>query len=195
MPDNTFFLNVSNNNLTTLEGLNRHETLVRLYADNNQISNLLGLEGTAFKEDFEVLSLRNNKLKQIPIYLLTKTLDKSPRGKALFFAGNKLNCDCNSAKELRLWLLGHQNSIKDYDMIMCENMPENVTQLSEAKLCQSKHDAMDYIFYLIGLEVLLLLALIFKVSYDYYVFKTQSYLPWPANKMPKLPCDWLCESG
>lgn len=165
-----------------------------LYADNNPISSLLDLEGTGFKDDFTLLSLKNNKLKQIPIYLLTKTLDKSPMGKVLYFAGNELNCDCNSATELRIWLLSHQNSVKDYDLIKCENLPDTVIHLQESKLCQSKHDAMDYIFYLIAAEVLLLLALILKVSYDYYVFKTQSYLPWPANKMPKLPCDWLCES-
>lgn len=165
-----------------------------MYLDNNQISSLLDLEGTAFKDDFEVLSLRGNKLKQIPIYLLTKTIDKSPLGKRLYFANNRLNCDCNSATELRLWLLGHKVSVKDYDLIKCDNLPDTVIQLMEAKLCQSKHEAMDYIFYLIAAEVLLLLALILKVSYDYYVFKTQSYLPWPANKMPKLPCDWLCES-
>lgn len=152
------------------------------------------LEGTEFKEEFEVLSLRRNKLKLIPIYLLSNTLDKSPRGKALYFGGNKLNCDCNSATELKLWLLGHKNSVLDYDDIQCENMPGFVTQLQDQSLCQSKHDAMDYIFYVIAAEVLLLLALILKVSYDYYIFKTQSYLPWPANKMPKLPCDWLCES-
>lgn len=177
-----------------MRGLNLHEDLNELIADHNQISSLLDLEGTAFKEDFRLLSLRGNKLKQIPMYLLTNTLDKDPGLKGLFFEGNKLNCDCNSATELKLWLLGHQSSVKDYDRIGCENLPDTVIHLQEAKLCQSKHDAMDYILYLIAAEVLLLLALILKVSYDYYVFKTQSYLPWPANKMPKLPCDWLCET-
>lgn len=141
-----------------------------------------------------MLFLRRNKLKQIPIYLLDNTMDKNPQGSLLYFAGNRLNCDCNSAKVVRLWLLGNKEHIKDYDEIMCENIPQNVTQLSEIKLCQSKHDWTDYIFYLIAAEVLLLLVLVLKVSYDYYVFKTQSYLPWPANKMPKLPCDWLCET-
>lgn len=167
---------------------------MQLYADYNQISSISDLEGTDFKDNFEKLSLQGNKLKQIPMYLLTKTLDNNPLAKEVHFAGNKLNCDCNTATELRQWLVDHKTSIKDIDQIECENLPEKVLQLKEATLCQSKHDAMDYIFFLIAAEVLLLLALILKVSYDYYVFKTQSYLPWPANKMPKLPCDWLCES-
>jgi hypothetical protein len=72
-------------------------------------------------------------------------------------------------------------------------MQPKVVDLSEIKLCQSQHDWADYIYYLIAAEIILLLLLIFKVSYDYWVFKTAGYLPWPASKMPKLPCDWLCE--
>ena len=84
--------------------------------------------------------------------------------------------------------------MQDYDKILCENMNQRVSELSEMKLCQSHHDWTDYILYLITGEVILLVALIMKVSYDYWVFKTAGYLPWPASKMPKLPCDWLCES-
>lgn len=69
-----------------------------------------------------------------------------------------------------------------------------MVDLEEAKFCQSQHDSTDYIYYLIAAEVFMLVALIMKVSYDYWIFKTAGYLPWPANKMPKLPCDWLCES-
>lgn len=181
--------------LTNLRGLNLYPELSRLYADNNHINNLQDLEGTAFQDKFLVLSLQNNRFKQIPIYLLSTPLDKNPLAKMVYFSGNKLNCDCKSATELKRWLEEHKKSVIDYDKIQCENIQEHVANLEETKLCQSKHDAMDYMFYLIAGEVLLLLALILKVSYDYYVFKTQSYLPWPANKMPsKLPCDWLCES-
>lgn len=73
-------------------------------------------------------------------------------------------------------------------------MKQKVIDLSEIKLCQSHHDWTDYIYLLITVEVILLLSLIMKVSYDYWVFKTAGYLPWPANKMPKLPCDCLCDS-
>lgn len=93
-----------------------------------------------------------------------------------------------------MWLLSRPNHIKDYDQILCNNMKQKVLDLSEMKLCQSQHDWTDYIYYLISAEIMLLLALVMKVSYDYWVFKTAGYLPWPASKMPKLPCDWLCES-
>lgn len=48
-------------------------------------------------------------------------------------------------------------------------------------------------YYVIAAELSVLLLLIGKVSYDYWVFKTAGYLPWPASKMPKLPCDWVFE--
>lgn len=90
--------------------------------------------------------------------------------------------------------MARQSHIPDVDKIGCENMKQKVKDLSEVKLCQSQHDWTDYIYYLITLEILLLMAMITKVSYDYWVFKTAGYLPWPASKMPKLPCDWLCET-
>lgn len=152
---------------------------------------------------------------QIPEYFLSNVLDNHDVGRIIFLGGNELNCDCNSAKTLKVksklkpnnlllkpicfffsqyWLLEHNRDIPDYNSIKCRNLPQNVMELREKKLCQSPHDWTDYIYYLIATEVILLIALITKVSYDYWVFKTAGYLPWPASKMPKLPCDWLCES-
>lgn len=94
----------------------------------------------------------------------------------------------------QLWLIARRSHIPDYEEIACENMPQNVHELKEMKLCQSQHDWTDYIYYLITLEVFLLIALIMKVTYDWMIFKSAGYLPWPASKMPKLPCDCLCET-
>lgn len=65
--------------------------------------------------------------------------------------------------------------------------------LNPSTLCQSTSDWTDYVYYIITFQVLLLVGLIAKVFYDYWIFKTAGYLPWPASKMPKMPCDWLCE--
>lgn len=76
---------------------------------------------------------------------------------------------------------------------MCENIPGKLIDLAESKVCPQTKDCTDYIYYVIAIEVILLFGLIAKVFYDYWVYKTAGYLPWPASEMPKLPCDWLCE--
>lgn len=91
----------------------------------------------------------------------------------------------------QVWL---QTRILDSDEVLCENVKEKVVDLEPSKMCVYPGDWTDYIYYIIATEVVLLISLIAKVSYDYWIFKTAGYLPWPANKMPKLPCDWLCET-
>lgn len=119
-------------------------------------------------------------------------IDRNYNPKQLKFGKNYLKCDCNKAKALKVWLLTKQKHIPDFDEIYCEDT-SRVVDLDLSKLCQSEKHWTDYIYYIITAEVLLLVFLIAKVSYDYWVFKTAGYLPWPASKMPKLPCDWLCE--
>lgn len=94
-----------------------------------------------------------------------------------------------------MWLQTKSDFIKDYKEIMCDTDEGDirVVDIDPSKYCQSNEDWTDYIYYIIAAEVFLLVSLIAKVSYDYWVFKTAGYLPWPASKMPKLPCDWLCE--
>lgn len=194
VPENTIALNITNNNITTLKIQDPSFNNIReLYADNNQITSITELEGTHFLDNLVALSLRNNKLKTLPTYVLSNIFDRNPSTKQVHLGLNKLTCDCNSAKNLKIWLL--TKNIRDYDEIMCENYPLKVIQLDPAKLClhQDNQDWKDYIYYIITGEVLLLVCLVLKVSYDYWVFKTAGYLPWPASKMPKLPCDWLCE--
>lgn len=131
---------------------------------------------------------------QLETYLLSNIkFDRNYNPRYLKLGLNNLHCDCNTAKDLKVWLMTKQNHIPDYDEIRCDNMDFKVLELNPSKLCQSHQDWTDYISYIITAEVLLLVGLIAKVFYDYWVFKTAGYLPWPASKMPKLPCDWLCE--
>lgn len=196
LPNNTIALNISNNNISELRIDNAIYANIReLYADNNQITSILSLEGTKFIDNFVALSLRNNKLKFLPTYMLSNIFDRNSIQRSVHLGLNKLHCDCNTAKVLKVWLSTKAKNIPDYDEIMCENLENlKVIKLDHSKICyQDQQDWTDYIYYIITAEVLLLVCLVLKVSYDYWVFKTAGYLPWPASKMPKLPCDWLCE--
>ena len=115
LPENTISLNVSNNKISNLSELRDNPSyfhIVTLFADNNLISSILDLEGTKFLENFSQLGLRSNRIRAIPIYLLTNTLEKNPNEKMLFLGGNFLHCDCNSAKVLRMWLLAKQSHVQ-----------------------------------------------------------------------------------
>ncbi|KAJ8922179.1 hypothetical protein NQ315_004114 [Exocentrus adspersus] len=196
LPPNTISLNISNNNITSLKELSdpSYQYLMFLYADNNQISTIQHMEGTKFMSNFMGLSLKNNKIKMFETYLLSNIKFYRTSGNRFIYLGqNKLHCDCQTAKEFKVWLLSKLENVLDYEEIRCENMDAKIIELDQTKLCQSQQDWTDYIYYIITAEVLLLVSLIAKVSYDYWVFKTAGYLPWPASKMPKLPCDWLCE--
>ncbi|XP_015122047.1 protein halfway [Diachasma alloeum] len=196
LPRNTIALNVSYNNITVLDYLSTnhwYEDLREFYADYNNISSINKLEGSKFLDNYAFLSLRYNKIKSLPTYILSLNgPDKNyALSKAVKLGGNALHCDCNTAKHLKGWL---QARILDADEVLCEKIKERVTELDASKMCVYPGDWTDYIYYIIATEVLLLISLVAKVSYDYWVFKTAGYLPWPANKMPKLPCDWLCET-
>lgn len=196
LPANTVFLNVSHNNITSLEPLNddlSYQNVRELYLDHNQITTMLPLEGTKFIASFVQLSLKYNKLQTVPTYILSNIFDRNYASRQVMLGHNKLFCDCTTAKVLKVWLLTKQKHIPDSNEIYCENLNIRVLDLDPSKLCQSQQDWTDYIYYIILCEILLFIGLIAKVSYDYWIFKTAGYLPWPANKMPKLPCDWLCE--
>lgn len=75
---------------------------MRVYADDNKITSLLELEASKFIHSFAQFHLRRNELRTIPMYILSNSLDKIPDGRLLYLEGNKLYCDCNSAKTLKV---------------------------------------------------------------------------------------------
>ncbi|XP_025420320.1 protein halfway isoform X3 [Sipha flava] len=198
LPENTVLLNVTNNNITSIETLisdHTYKTLRYLYADENKISNILSLEGSTFIDNFLVLSLRLNQLKSIPMYILQNSFIKEFEGHIVKLGGNELQCDCSTVQSLKIWLLSNRLHIPDYDEILCDNFQYKlkVIDLDQKLACITQADWTHYMYYVIVAELSVLLLLIGKVSYDYWVFKTAGYLPWPASKMPKLPCDWVFE--
>lgn len=198
LPKYTINLNVSSNNISNLEALGvnaAYEDVRKFYADDNQITSITALEGSTFINTFHTLSLRNNKISSLPTYILSNVFDRTSWDAQIVFLGlNRLKCDCSTAQSIKMWLNANTGHIPDYDEVQCENMPERVYDLDQDKVCTVQSDWTEYVYYVVALEVLLLILLISKVSYDYWVFKTAGYLPWPASKMPKLPCDWVFES-
>jgi hypothetical protein len=196
IPPHTIVLNISNNRISNLKRIRtdpNYEELRELHAENNQIVSMHEIEASNFIKNFQVLNIRGNRLTEIETYIYNNAFEFD-NNKLVKLAGNKFVCDCNTAQHVRMWLLKNQKHIEDYDEIQCENFNDKVKDLDQNKVCSYPHVWTDYINYIIASEVVLLLLLISKVSYDYWIFRTAGYLPWPASKMPKMPCDWVFET-
>uniref|UniRef100_A0A8D9EJ72 Protein halfway n=1 Tax=Cacopsylla melanoneura TaxID=428564 RepID=A0A8D9EJ72_9HEMI len=172
-----------------------YRSLLKLYADQNVIMSIDVLEGSTFISKFEELSLRYNKISIIPTYILNNAFAKTSMvRKQLSLGFNYIQCDCNTVQVLKNWLIAHTHDISDPNDLLCRNYHSSVMRLEPAVICVTPREWTDYIYYIIAGEVAALLLLLGKVSYDYWVFRTEGYLPWPASKMPKMPCDWVFES-
>lgn len=197
LPPNTIYLDVSNNLIKSLKPLCINDSYAEVrefIADNNRIESISVLEGSKFIDNFAILSLRNNRIRSIPTYILSNAFDRTfHESRIVKFGGNRLQCDCSTA-QVKMWLLNNKNYIEDHDEVLCDKAFERVIDIDPSKICIYEKDWTDYIYYIIGGEIFLLLSLISKVSYDYWVFKSFGYLPWPASRMPKLPCDWCFET-
>jgi Leucine-rich repeat (LRR) protein len=96
-------LNITNNSITSLSPIvdnEYYQNIIVLYADDNQIKSIVELEGK-FLENFFKISLRNNKIKEIPFYILS-FLERNLSGKTIFLGGNRIHCDCQTFKNIRV---------------------------------------------------------------------------------------------
>ncbi|KAI5696980.1 hypothetical protein M8J75_003355 [Diaphorina citri] len=185
LPQETTSLNVSNNNISSLEPVVNepsYQSLIKLYADMNAIKSIDIFEGSTFINQFEELSLRRNQISVIPTYILSNVFSKSTLKMRVNLGFNRLQCDCNTAQT---WLIAHKHHIADVSDLLCSNYKEPVIHLDPTQICVTPRDWTDYIYYIITGEILVFLLLLGKVSYDYWVFRTAGYLPWPAN--PEIP--------
>lgn len=107
LPEHTLSLNISNNSITSLAALsdnkNYYSDIKYLYADDNLIKSIEDLEGSKFLENFTKLFLKNNKIKDIPTYILSN-LERNLNGKLVFLGGNRIQCDCQTYKNQRVSL-------------------------------------------------------------------------------------------
>lgn len=103
LPENSYTLIISNNSITSLAPIANngyYDNIRALYADDNQITSIEDL-GKKFLKNFTILSLRNNKFRYMPYYILSN-LEKNSNGILVFFGGNKIYCECSTAKNQRV---------------------------------------------------------------------------------------------
>lgn len=107
LPDNTQILNISNNSISSLSALvenDFYQNIKTLYADENLITSIVELEGSKFLENFTMLSLKSNKIKHIPYYILSN-LERNLNGKLVYLGGNRIHCECQTVKNQQVRIL------------------------------------------------------------------------------------------
>ncbi|XP_046677963.1 protein singed wings 2 isoform X2 [Homalodisca vitripennis] len=192
LPDYTTALFLRNNNLTSVEELvfNKHYKDVReIYLDNNQISAINILEGSHWLNNFGVLNLRGNRLRQIPIYALDHAFI-SQKLSHIFLGNNPWRCDCEFTIHFKNFLKKYSGIIKDLEDIRCQkvygdmNSNKMIVNLDRSDLCHNQ-DSLQITF--IDKVNIFLACMIFLVIstflYNLTVYKTTGKLPWMVAKL------------
>ncbi|KAL1479851.1 hypothetical protein MTO96_034777 [Rhipicephalus appendiculatus] len=116
LPEGTTQLDLSRNQLRSLD-----DTITRA-APNLQVLSLkdnllLSINVTSIPQTVHTLDLRNNKLKRLPLLLVTH-LNLT----FIWLSRNRYICDC-AHYSFRQWLHLHEHVVRDAKEIMCEKSP------------------------------------------------------------------------
>lgn len=197
LPNLTKILHLENNSISDLSPIvtNRsYKDLLELYLDHNNIASIAILEGGDWLQRFNVLSLRSNKLVQLPTYALDNALSRNenmPDAVLFYLADNPWRCDCAYTPHFQEMLMKYAPQIKDLHEVRCrfavgdENSLLPIVSLTRNSICRQANDyaikPLDLVNIILASLIVLVLG---KLVYDYYFFKKTGRLPWIVSKMP-----------
>ncbi|KAK9881277.1 hypothetical protein WA026_015399 [Henosepilachna vigintioctopunctata] len=171
-----------------------YTNVLDLYLDDNKISSIEDLEGTEWLTHFRLLSLRGNRLAQIPTYAIDNGLQQNtnmPNAVRLSLGNNPWRCDCPFTPVFQEMLQKFSHQISDSSEIKCsyiegdDNSLVPVLELTRSSVCRIPSDSGIHTLDLINVVLLILIITILsKLAYDYYHFKKTGRLPWIVTKMP-----------
>ncbi|XP_067123973.1 platelet glycoprotein V-like [Centruroides vittatus] len=178
LPIKTRQVALNNNQITslTIKDSASHWEYVRfLYLSNNHISSLLSLQDFKFHKNLIELNLSNNKLKEVPIYLLDKLTKLE-----ISLGGNPWKCDCNTVR-FKTWLQDNYQMVVDIGDIRCapgdlSHSNSVIYYLQKSDLCPQER-FIDYLDILNVVMGILIVVIISKVTYDYWRQKRTGKLP------------------
>ncbi|CAD1471132.1 unnamed protein product, partial [Heterotrigona itama] len=165
LPANTTTLYLTGNKIKDLRPLTTNPVYRRvedLYLDDNIIESIVQLEGSSWMDRFRLLSLRGNKLTDLPTYALQNVLQHNGNAVSLYLGRNPWRCDC-------LFTPGFQ-----------------VRDLRRTEICVSPDEnsvihPLDILNIILAILIFLIIG---KLLYDYWSFKKTGKLPWIVAKIP-----------
>ncbi|CAG7837276.1 unnamed protein product [Allacma fusca] len=190
MPHPTDTLDLSHNQISTLDRFVEDESFLKLhimnlYLNDNSITTIHSLDNTGWLFNFQALSLRNNNLTNAPVYLLEKILRENKRLYKMDLSNNNWKCDCHTVSSFKLWLLRYHEYVKNIEEVRCSQTNEQVRYMKVEEWCQMDDEApIIEILDLVSITLaFLIVAIICKVYYDYWNYKKHGRLPWLVSKM------------
>ncbi|KAL1451121.1 hypothetical protein WDU94_003411 [Cyamophila willieti] len=164
--------------------------ILDLILDYNPIKSLDHLEGATWLKTFRNLSLRGNKLSQIPTYALDNALEMNPNVNLLELGDNPWQCDCGFTPGFQDLIIKYETVIADPLSIRCAWSEDAsislqpIRTLSRSQICVSDQSNIQS---LVLLNIGLLVSIIFigvKFVYDYFMYKKFGQLPWIITIVP-----------
>ncbi|XP_003488294.1 protein singed wings 2 [Bombus impatiens] len=195
LPANTTTLHLSGNKIQDLRPLTTnpvYKGVEDLYLNDNMIESIVQLEGSSWVDRFRLLSLRGNKLTDLPTYALENVLLHNGNAVSLYLGENPWRCDCLFTPGFQELLIRYTNLIKDINDIRCS--PTNgddisdriIKDLRRTEICVSSDEdpiihPLDILNIILAFLILLIIG---KLLYDYWSFKKTGKLPWIVAKIP-----------
>ncbi|XP_066594973.1 protein singed wings 2 [Prorops nasuta] len=195
LPANTTTLRLTGNQIKDLKPLAAnpvYRSVLDLYVEDNEIESIVELEGSYWLEHFRAISLRGNKLTDIPTYVLENVLLHSGGVAGIYLGNNPWRCDCLFTPGFQELLIRYSNLMKDIHDIKCalvegdENSNKEIRDLTRTEICISPDNEhsiypLDVLNVILALLIFLILG---KLLYDYWSFKKTGKLPWIVAKIP-----------
>ncbi|XP_031627782.1 protein singed wings 2 isoform X1 [Contarinia nasturtii] len=191
LPENTTTFYAQHNQISDVEPLlNAYGSVHDIYLDFNHISTIEILENDNFLERFRAFSLKGNRLKKLPVYLLNNALERNHHADSWYLSENPWRCECDFMLKFQDLLQSHRSVIKDASEIQCiKHDGDNtilypVLALKRHDICISTEHTIQPIDMLNVVLATLIIFIICKLTYDYYNFRVRGHLPWIVTKIP-----------
>ncbi|KAE8742601.1 hypothetical protein FOCC_FOCC011896 [Frankliniella occidentalis] len=192
LPANTTTLLLRGNKITSVRPLvDLHASVLDVYLDDNQVESIADLEGSPWLANFRVLSLRANKLEQLPTYALDNALERNDHVVRVYLGLNPWRCDCQFTPTFQELLAKYKPLIQDWDDIRCaavegdDNSMKKIHALSRRAVCREEGEprvsALDLLNAALGVSLAAVLA---KLAFDFWRYRRYGRLPWIATKLP-----------
>ena len=158
-----------------------YANLENLYADDNELTSL-GDFRDFLGDGLAELYLNINRITQFDLEVFKQLMQsKKHHFPRFYLSENPWSCDwsCKRLKEIQQFIWEHNEIIGDHEHLQCLDGTK-IIEIDYNALCMASSNT-DSMTILICIEVVLLVLIVSKLSYDYRQYNRTGTLPWLAR--------------